>query len=164
MLADKSTRLRARHVMAPPYVVKPNNEGSSVGVYLVDEAATSGTAPGGRHNARRGDGRGVCAGARIDDHSDWRRHRRARRADGDGHSDRPAGTTTTPSTSPADRRHVVPADVPVRRFSTLCMDYAMSARIMALGCRGVSRTDFRWDEARGRGRVDPAWKPTRSRA
>ena len=27
----------ASHVMAPPYVVKPNNEGSSVGVYLVAE-------------------------------------------------------------------------------------------------------------------------------
>ena len=34
------------------------------------------------------------------------------------------------------------------RFSTLCMDYALR-RTSALGCRGVSRTDFRWDEARG---------------
>ena len=31
--------VRARHVMEPPYVVKPNNEGSSVGVYLVHEDA-----------------------------------------------------------------------------------------------------------------------------
>ena len=31
--------VRARHVMDAPYVVKPNNEGSSVGVYLVNEAA-----------------------------------------------------------------------------------------------------------------------------
>ena len=30
---------RAAHVMEPPYVVKPNNEGSSVGVYLVHEVA-----------------------------------------------------------------------------------------------------------------------------
>ncbi|HID68017.1 MAG TPA: D-alanine--D-alanine ligase, partial [Roseibacterium sp.] len=29
----------AAHVMAPPYVVKPNNEGSSVGIYLVHEDA-----------------------------------------------------------------------------------------------------------------------------
>src|SRR6056297_993695 len=28
----------ARHVIAPPYVIKPNNEGSSVGVYLVHDA------------------------------------------------------------------------------------------------------------------------------
>jgi D-alanine-D-alanine ligase len=27
--------------MAPPYVVKPNNEGSSVGVYLVHEGANA---------------------------------------------------------------------------------------------------------------------------
>ncbi len=27
--------------MAPPYVVKPNNEGSSVGVYLVDAKTTA---------------------------------------------------------------------------------------------------------------------------
>ncbi len=32
-------RGRARHVMAPPYVVKPNNEGSSVGVYIVHDGA-----------------------------------------------------------------------------------------------------------------------------
>jgi D-alanine-D-alanine ligase len=29
-----------------------------------------------------------------------------------------------------------------------CLDYALRAH-RALGCRGVSRTDFRWDEARG---------------
>ena len=28
------------------------------------------------------------------------------------------------------------------------MDYAVRAHA-ALGCRGISRTDFRWDEARG---------------
>ena len=37
-LAPRDT-VRTSHVMAPPYVVKPNNEGSSVGVYLVHEAA-----------------------------------------------------------------------------------------------------------------------------
>ncbi len=33
--------VRQRHVLPPPYVVKPNNEGSSVGVYIVREAANS---------------------------------------------------------------------------------------------------------------------------
>jgi D-alanine-D-alanine ligase len=42
---------------------------------------------------------------------------------------------------------VVPADIPQEIFN-LCMDYALRAH-NALGCRGVSRTDFRWDEARG---------------
>ena len=31
--------VRAAHPMEPPYVVKPNNEGSSVGVYIVPEGA-----------------------------------------------------------------------------------------------------------------------------
>ena len=38
LLAPRDT-VRTRHVMPPPYVVKPNNEGSSVGVYLVRDAA-----------------------------------------------------------------------------------------------------------------------------
>jgi D-alanine-D-alanine ligase len=44
-------------------------------------------------------------------------------------------------------RHVIPADVPVE-ITELCQDYAIRAH-NALGCRGVSRTDFRWDEAKG---------------
>jgi D-alanine-D-alanine ligase len=37
----------------------------------------------------------------------------------------------------------VPADI-----EAACLDYALRAH-RALGCRGLSRTDFRWDEARG---------------
>jgi D-alanine-D-alanine ligase len=44
-------------------------------------------------------------------------------------------------------RHEVPADIPQDIFGA-CMAYALRAH-NALGCRGVSRTDFRWDEARG---------------
>jgi len=44
-------------------------------------------------------------------------------------------------------RHVVPAQVPDEIFAA-CMDYALRAH-RVLGCRGLSRTDFRWDEARG---------------
>ena len=39
-LYDRKTAARA-HVMAPPYVVKPNAQGSSVGVFLVFEGANS---------------------------------------------------------------------------------------------------------------------------
>ena len=51
-----------RHVMAPPYVVKPNAEGSSVGVFLVFEGANAPAArTGGRQlDLRRGgDGRAL---------------------------------------------------------------------------------------------------------
>ena len=40
VIADRDQVQRA-HVMAPPYVVKPNNEGSSVGIYIVNEDANS---------------------------------------------------------------------------------------------------------------------------
>jgi D-alanine-D-alanine ligase len=42
---------------------------------------------------------------------------------------------------------VVPADIP-QEITEACLDYALRAH-RALGCRGLSRTDFRWDEARG---------------
>ena len=44
-------------------------------------------------------------------------------------------------------RHVLPAEVPAEIFDA-CLDYALRAH-RALGCRGLSRTDFRWDEAQG---------------
>ena len=44
-------------------------------------------------------------------------------------------------------RHVVPADVPKEIFDA-CLDYALRAHEV-LGCRGLSRTDFRWDEEKG---------------
>ena len=42
---------------------------------------------------------------------------------------------------------MLPADVP-EEITNLCLDYAARAHDV-LGCRGISRTDFRWDEARG---------------
>ncbi len=48
---------------------------------------------------------------------------------------------------PGGSRHEVPADIP-EEIAALCNDYALKAHT-ALGCRGVSRTDFRWDETRG---------------
>jgi D-alanine-D-alanine ligase len=40
LLADRET-VAAGHVMPPPYVVKPYNEGSSVGVYIVREGSNA---------------------------------------------------------------------------------------------------------------------------
>lgn len=49
--------------------------------------------------------------------------------------------------SPGGSRHVLPADLPAE-ITARCLDHALRAH-RALGCRGVSRTDFRWDESRG---------------
>jgi len=49
--------------------------------------------------------------------------------------------------TPGGSRHVVPADVPPEIFEA-CMAHALQAH-RVLGCRGLSRTDFRWDETKG---------------
>ncbi|MEM9436185.1 MAG: D-alanine--D-alanine ligase [Pseudomonadota bacterium] len=132
--------VRERHVMPPPYVVKPNNEGSSVGIYIVHEG-TNGPprladtmpetvmveayAPGRELTVTvLGDRALTVTDILTDGWYDYE----AKYADGGS-------------------RHVVPADIPEDIFSA-CLDYALRAH-QALGCRGISRTDFRWDEARG---------------
>lgn len=131
---------RAGHVMAPPYVVKPNNEGSSVGVYLVREAANS--------------------PPQLDDDMPdvvmVEKFVPGRELTTTVMGDRALTVTDILTTGWYDydakykeggSSHVVPADVPSEIFN-LCLDYALRAH-NALGCRGVSRTDFRWDESKG---------------
>lgn len=135
----------AAHVMAAPYVVKPNNEGSSVGVYLVNEAANgppqlSDDMPAEVMVETFAPGRELTVSVL-----------------GDKAGDPGALTVTDILTDgwydydakykPGGSRHVVPAQVPQEIWDA-CMDMALRAHT-ALGCRGVSRTDFRWDEARG---------------
>ncbi len=132
--------VRARHVMEPPYVVKPNNEGSSVGVYLVQEAANAppmlsedmpdqvmveAYVPGRELTTSVLGDRALTVTDIVTD--GWYDYH-AKYADGGSH-------------------HVVPAVVPGTIFQA-CLDYALKAHEV-LGCRGLSRTDFRWDEARG---------------
>ena len=126
--------------MEPAYVVKPVNEGSSVGVYIVHERANgpaqlspempemllveqfipgremTTTVMGDRALAVTD----IIAEGWYDYHAKY---------------------------SPGGSRHVVPAEIPAE-IEAACLDYALRAH-QALGCRGVSRTDFRWDESRG---------------
>ncbi|HKL04729.1 MAG TPA: D-alanine--D-alanine ligase [Roseovarius sp.] len=132
--------VRARHVIAPPYVVKPNNEGSSVGVYLVHDAADAPPAlsddmPDMVMVEAFAPGRELTASVMGD------RALTVTDILTDGWYDYDA------KYSQGGSRHVVPADVPAEIFDA-CMDYALRAH-RVLGCRGLSRTDFRWDDARG---------------
>ena len=43
--------------------------------------------------------------------------------------------------------HVCPAEIP-ENITKLCCDYAVRAH-RVLGCKGTSRTDFRWDDEQG---------------
>ena len=132
--------IEARHVMAPPYVVKPNNEGSSVGIYIVHEAANGppvlaadtpetmmveAYAPGRELTTTVMGHRALAVTDILTD--GWY----------DYHAKYEQGGS----------RHVIPADLP-DEITDACLDYARRAH-EALGCRGLSRTDFRWDEARG---------------
>jgi len=132
--------VRSRHVMTPPYVVKPNNEGSSVGVYLVE-----------------GDNNGPPQlDADMPDTVMVETFAPGRELTTTVVGDRALTVTDIVTTGWYDydakykeggSTHIVPADVPQDIFD-LCLDYALRAH-GALGCRGVSRTDFRWDAARG---------------
>ncbi len=135
----------AGHVMDPPYVVKPNNEGSSVGVYLVREA---------------GDGpprlsADMPATVMVEQFVAGRELTTSVLGDA-RHGDRALGVTDIVTQgwydydakyTPGGSRHVLPAQVP-DEIAAACEDYALRAHA-TLGCRGLSRTDFRWDEARG---------------
>lgn len=139
VIASKD-EVMARHVLPAPYVVKPNNEGSSVGVYLVmdgansppnlseqmpDEVMVETYAPGREMTVSVMGDQALCVTEIITE--GW--------YDYDAKY-RPGGS-----------RHVVPAEIP-SEITEVCLDYALRAH-RVLGCRGLSRTDFRWDEGRG---------------
>ncbi|WP_226550000.1 D-alanine--D-alanine ligase [Celeribacter naphthalenivorans] len=131
--------VEAGHVMAPPYVVKPYNEGSSVGVYIVREGSNAPRlsdempavvmveqyAPGRELTCSVMGDKALCVTDILTD----------------GWYDYEAKYATGGS------RHVCPAEIP-EEIAAACQDYALKAH-QVLGCRGVSRTDFRWDESKG---------------
>ncbi len=139
MIADRDA-VRAAHPMAPPYVIKPVNEGSSVGVYLVHEDAN-----GPPHLSED-----MPARVLVEEFIPGRELTTTVMGDralavtdiiAEGWYDYHA------KYSPGGSRHVVPAELPAE-ITRACLDYARRAHD-ALGCRGVSRSDFRWDESRG---------------
>jgi D-alanine-D-alanine ligase len=132
--------IRRRHVLPPPYVVKPVNEGSSVGVYLVHDAANG----------------PPQIGDAMPDTLMVEAFVPGRELTTTVMGDRALGVTDILTAGWYDydakyktggSSHVCPAEIPPEIFAA-CEDYALRAH-KALGCRGVSRTDFRWDEARG---------------
>ncbi len=138
VLASRDEVSRA-HVMPPPYVVKPNNEGSSVGVYIVREGSNAprlaDTMPETVMVETYAPGRELTVTVM---------------------GDRALAVTDIITTGwydfdakykPGGSRHEVPANLPPD-VTAACLDYALRAH-NALGCRGLSRTDFRWDPDRG---------------
>ncbi len=130
----------ARHMMAPPYVVKPNAEGSSVGVYLVMDGANT---PPQLDDA-------------MPDIVMVEAFAKGRELTTTVLGDRALGVTEIITDgwydydakyAPGGSRHVIPAQLP-DEITAACLEYALRAHD-ALGCKGMSRTDFRWDDTRG---------------
>ncbi len=139
-LLARKAEVSAAHMMAPPYVVKPNNEGSSVGVHIVHEGAN---APP-QLAAIMPDVvmvEAFVAGRELTTTVMGERALTVTDILTEGWYDYHA------KYAPGGSRHVLPAEVPKDVFEA-CLDYALRAH-KALGCRGLSRTDFRWDETRG---------------
>lgn len=135
-----------RHVIEPPYVIKPNAEGSSVGVFLVPAGANGPQTEVGAPDWTYGDQVMVepyipgkeLAVAVI------------------GETTGPRALTVTDITpvkgfydyeakyAPGGSIHKLPAELPAHVFEA-ALRQAERAHA-ALGCRGVSRSDFRYDD------------------
>ena len=135
-----------RHVLPPPYVVKPINEGSSVGIIIVKEDRSHPPQELSRTDWEYGDmvlaesfvaGRELtCAvmGEKVLDIID------IRAANGgwyDYHAKYAKGGSI----------HVLPAVLKQNIYHRIQELTLMAHK--ALGCRGVSRTDFRYDDRTG---------------
>jgi len=130
-----------------PYVLKPVNEGSSVGVAILKERDNHGTPI---HRAA---------------HGPWQTFStllaepfiRGRELTVAVLGDRPLGVTELVPTSgfydyeakytDGLTTHICPAEIP-GDVAAVAMDMALRAHRL-LGCRGTSRSDFRWDDERG---------------
>ena len=143
----RSEDLYAGDPLPRPYVLKPVNEGSSVGVAIVTADSDFGNpirreAPGpwqefaellaepfirGRELTTAVIGNRALAVTELKPKS--------------GFYDFAAKYTDGLT------EHVCPAQIP-DDIAALCMDYALRAHRL-LGCKGTSRSDFRWDDERG---------------
>ena len=129
-----------KHPMATPYIIKPNNEGSSVGIHFVtndqktppklsddmpEMLMIEAFVPGRELTTTVVGERALTVTDILTE--DWYDFN-AKYLDGGS-------------------KHIVPAKLPKIIFDA-CLDYAIRAH-QVLGCRGISRTDFRWDEGTG---------------
>ncbi|HEY2444408.1 MAG TPA: D-alanine--D-alanine ligase [Rhizomicrobium sp.] len=139
----------ARHVMEPPYVVKPVNEGSSVGVFIIRKGDNRPPGELGSDTWKLGDE------VMVEEFVPGRELTVAVMGD------RALGVTEIVSRTnfydyeakyaEGGSQHIVPAPVP-DEVSRDAMNFALRAH-RVLGCRGVSRADFRFDDTDHRNRL-----------
>ena len=142
-----SAELHERDPLARPYVLKPVNEGSSVGVAIVTDEGNYGN-PIGRDVAGPWQtfprllaepfirGRELTT-AVLGDRALMVTELRPKTGFYDFDAKYTEGLTD----------HVCPAEIP-DEVTRACLDIALRAHRL-LGCKGTSRSDFRWDDERG---------------
>ena len=129
-------------VMKPPYVVKPNAQGSSVGVFIIREGDNR---PPSELTAKEWSlGEDVLVEKFIP----------GRELTVAVMGDRPLCVTEITTAlsfydyeakyATGGSKHILPADLP-DAVTERCLDMALRAH-QSLGCRGLSRADFRYDE------------------
>jgi D-alanine-D-alanine ligase len=148
IVADRHKVANA-HLMEPPYVIKPVSEGSSVGIFII----------------RKGDNRppselGSDTWA-LSDEMMVEEYVPGRELTVSVMGDRALGVTEITTElefydyeakyAPGGSKHIIPAQVP-QRAADQAMELAVAAH-KALGCRGVTRTDFRYDDTDDRARM-----------
>ncbi len=128
---------------APPFVIKPNSGGSSVGIHFIKleeqveelrrvvinqdrEYLLEKYIPGRELTVAVLNGRPLTVTDIVTD--DWYNYDAKYKSGGS--------------------EHLVPADIPQEIFE-LCINYAVTAH-NSLGCRGITRSDFRWNEKDGK--------------
>jgi D-alanine-D-alanine ligase len=147
----RSEELYAADPLTRPYVLKPVNEGSSVGVAIVTDRSNCG-------NPIRRDAEGPWQQFDALLAEPYIRGRELTTAVmGSGKDARALLVTElvpksgfydfTAKYTDGMTQHVCPAEIP-DNIARLCSEYALAAH-RKLGCRGVSRSDFRWDDERG---------------
>ena len=139
----------ARHMMEPPYVVKPVNEGSSVGIFIVKKGANRPPA------ALAAEEWTISSEMMVEEFVP------GRELTVSVMGDRPLCVTEITTTlefydyeakyAPGGSKHVLPAQVS-DSVARDCMEMSVIAH-KALGCRGVSRTDFRYDDTTDKPRL-----------
>jgi D-alanine-D-alanine ligase len=141
------------HAMLPPYVIKPINQGSSVGVYIVREGDNRPPEALASPDWNLGDE------VMVEDYIPGRELTVAVMGDKGG-INALAVTEIVPKMAfydydakyaPGGSEHVVPAHIP-NSVRDQAMELSMRAHV-ALGCRGVSRTDLRYDDTTGANRL-----------
>ncbi|MBW8304388.1 MAG: D-alanine--D-alanine ligase, partial [Brevundimonas sp.] len=135
-----------RHVIEPPYVIKPNAEGSSVGVYLVREGANRPVVEVG--------GPGWTYGEQVMVEPFIAGKELAVAVIGEATGPRALTVTDITPTkgfydyeakyAPGGSIHQLPAEIPAHVFEAALRQSELAHA--AMGCRGVSRTDFRYDD------------------